>query len=42
MMLNHSNPNGENCEMVQLIHTGLGGPVTLFGNHPYKDRPQNM
>lgn len=37
-----SNPNGENLEMVLPLHTGLGGPVTLFGNHPIKDRPAGM
>jgi hypothetical protein len=41
-MFNFSNPNGESLEMVIPVGTGLGGPVTLFGNHPIKDRPQNI
>jgi hypothetical protein len=37
-----SNPNGESLVMEIPIHTGLAGPITPFGNHPYKDRPQNL
>ena len=37
-----SNPNGESLIMEVPVHTRLGGPLTPFGNHPYKDRPQNV
>jgi hypothetical protein len=38
----YSNPNGESLKMLIPVGTGLGGPVTPFGNHPMKDRPQNL
>ena len=41
-MISYDNPNGASLVMEIPLGTGLGGPAKLFGNHPYKDRPQNL
>lgn len=41
-MLNFDNPNGASLAMEIPLHTALGGPARLFGNHPVKDRPAGM
>jgi hypothetical protein len=41
-VLNFSNPNGEALVMEIPVHPGLGGQIKLFGNHPVKDRPDNI
>lgn len=41
-MFYFDNPNGASLEMTIQKHSGLGSSVKPFGNHPIKDRPQNI
>ena len=41
-MPSYDNPNGASLEMILQKGSGLGSPIKPFGNHPVKDRPQNM